>query len=88
MGNICGGPNKTSLEVATKRAARPKVVRPKNDNLLTIYGDYFQSETRSILAILDYCGLKYDFNEIDIIQGEHESESYMEINPTGTVPTL
>ena len=64
------------------------MVRPKNENLLTIYGDYFQSETRSILAILDYCGLKYEFNEIDIIQGEHESESYMEINPTGTVPTL
>lgn len=64
------------------------MVQPKNENILLVYGDYFQSETRSILAILQYSGIKYEFNEIDIFQGEHEDESYIEINPTGTVPTL
>lgn len=88
MGNICGGPNKTSLETASKRAKKPTEKKESNEELLTIYGDYFQSETRSILAILDFCGIKYNFNELDIFQGEHESDSYLELNPTGQLPTI
>lgn len=41
MGNICGGPNKTSLEVAQKRIKKAPVLKPKNKDILTIYGDYF-----------------------------------------------
>jgi len=55
---------------------------------LIIWGDYFQSETRIILGCLELCGVKYKFNEINTFLGEHKSDSYLDINPTGQVPTI
>ena len=32
---------------------------------LTVWGDYFNSDTRTIIAILDYAGVPHNFVEID-----------------------
>lgn len=55
---------------------------------LKIWGDYFQTETRTICAALDFCGVHYNLVEINTLIGEHREESYLEINPVGNVPTI
>ena len=55
---------------------------------MKVWGDYFSSETRTILAILDYCGIMYQFNEVDTFLGEHKEDEYMKVNPTSQIPTI
>ena len=54
-----------------------------------VWGDYFQSDTRMILAVLDYCGdTNYEFHSVNSLESKEEEEEYLKINPTGKIPTL
>ena len=53
-----------------------------------LYGDYFDSWTRAIASILDFCDVEFQFIAINILKEEHRNESYLKINDEGTIPTL
>lgn len=55
---------------------------------VTLYGDYFNAETRSIAAILDLCEVKHQFLNVNTLTEAHREESYLRINRAGTIPTL
>ena len=44
---------------------------------LKVYGNQFNSDTRTILTLLDISGLEYEFEEIDIFKGEHQEPDYL-----------
>ena len=55
---------------------------------ITVYGDHFSAETRTIINVLEICSLEYDFQHIDQLKGEHKKEPYFKINPSGYLPTI
>ena len=55
---------------------------------VTLYGDYFNADTRSIASILDLCDVKFQFLQVNTLTEAHREESYLRINRAGTVPTL
>ena len=55
---------------------------------LTIYGDYFSSDTRTLLCLVYIAGVPHQFNEIDTFQGDHKKDSYTLINPTQQIPMI
>lgn len=61
---------------------------PKFTKTITVYGDYFCPDLRTILTCMQYSGCKYQFTEVDTLVGEHTEESYLEVNPTGQTPTI
>ena len=83
----CGAANKNEAE-PTVAMQSLKNGSKTNQADIKIWGDYFQSETRTICAALDFCGVHYNFDEINTLIGEHREESYLEINPVGNVPTI
>jgi glutathione S-transferase len=53
-----------------------------------IFGDYFNADTRSIISILHVSGIKYSFQSVDTLRGEHQEESYLQKNKAGTIPMI
>lgn len=67
--------------------------RPTNMTLgikggLTIYGDYFDSDTRTIVTLLNIVDQNFKFNEIDIFQGQQAKADFLSVNPLGTIPVV
>ena len=79
MGAVCcGNPNQNSLNSNTEKSQKIK-----------IYGDCFQTETRTMLASLSFCGIHLEYSEVNTFSGENQKESFTDdINPTGQVPTI
>jgi len=71
----CGGSKENTLE------------RPGGGRL-TIWGDYFNSDTRTILSVLYIAGVPYQLEEIDMFKGDHKKDSYLAINPSGQIPMI
>ena len=44
---------------------------------LTVYGDYFNTETRTLLGILKVSGVPHHFEKVSMIQEEHRKPSYL-----------
>lgn len=55
---------------------------------LTVWGDYFNSETRTVLAILQIAGVPHSLEEIDQFRGDLKKESYLAQNPSGQIPMI
>lgn len=55
---------------------------------LTVWGDYFNSETRTVLAILSIAGVPHSLEEIDQFRGDLKKESYLAMNPSGQIPMI
>ena len=53
-----------------------------------MYGHHFNSDTRTVLTLLDISGIDYEFEEVDIFEGKHQEASYLEKNPLGTIPLM
>jgi len=56
-----------------------------------VWGSYFNSDTRCILAILALTNTPYDFKSVDIFSSEfknREDKYNMTINPSGQIPTI
>ena len=62
--------------------------KPGASSMLTVWGDYFSPETRTIMVILHQGQVKCDLQIVDQFKGEHKSEKYLAINPTGSHPTI
>jgi len=65
-----------------KEKAKPVVKK------LTVYRNYFISDTRTILALLKISQIEYVFEAVDIFEGGHQKASYLEMNPCGTIPMI
>jgi hypothetical protein len=46
-------------------------------NKLTVWGDYFNSDTRTILAILYIAGVQHNFEEVNLFKGQNKEETYI-----------
>ena len=55
---------------------------------IQVYGHYFNSDTRTIMALLEISGVEHEFNEVDIFTGEHQDIMYLAKNPSGTIPMI
>lgn len=71
----CGGSKENTLD------------RPGNGKL-TVWGDHFNSDTRTILSIINIAGVPYSFEEVDQFKGDHKKDSYLAINPSGQIPMI
>ena len=47
-----------------------------------IWGDYFNQDTRALLAICRLSEFQVDYNEINTLQKVNLSENYSKMNPT------
>jgi len=58
-------------------------------NGMTIWGDYINSDTRTILAIMDICSEKYVFKQLDTLTNKHlEDSDFLLVNPTLDIPVI
>lgn len=55
---------------------------------LVIFGDYFSPETRTIITMLKAAGVPHEVQLVDQFKGEHKKDAYLQINPTGSIPTI
>ena len=55
---------------------------------LTVWGDYFNADTRTILSILFIAGIPHQFEEVDQFKQEQKKESYLAQNPSGQIPMI
>lgn len=44
---------------------------------LTVWGDYLNCETRTVLAILKHNSIEHNFQMVDTLKEEHKKESYV-----------
>lgn len=61
--------------------------RPGGGKLI-VWGDYFNSDTRTLLAILEIAGVAYDFKEVDTFKDDHKKPEYLLHNPAGQIPMI
>ena len=47
-----------------------------------------ESETRTILVLLEIAGVQYEFNQVDIIYGHGVEKEFLDLNPSLTTPML
>lgn len=55
---------------------------------LTVYGDYFDRDTRGLLAICDLCEVSVNLQLICTFNGANLETRYAEVNQSGKIPTL
>jgi len=55
---------------------------------LTVYGDHFNSDTRTLLGILKIAGVPHAFERVNMLNEDHRKESYLRINPSGQIPMI
>ncbi len=53
---------------------------------LTIYGDPISGNCLKVKWTADYCGVSYEWVDIDILNGDTQTEEFLKINPVGQVP--
>ena len=87
MGTICSGNDSSSLggEGGPATMVADKVTQPKK---MKVYGHCFDSDTRSVLTLLQIAKIDHDYHEIDIFAGKHKEVSYLMKNPCGTIPMV
>lgn len=72
-GNILGKPVAEKLVIARK---------------MQVAGHHFNSDTRTVLTLLDISGVEYEFTEVDIFLGQHQDVKYLAKNPVGSIPMI
>ena len=58
------------------------------DPKMHLYGDYFNSDSRAIYAMLKYADVEFEWTHVDTLKGENFKEPYADICPTGHIPVL
>ncbi len=59
-----------------------------SNSKLTIYGDMVSGNCLKTLWTAQYCGVPFDWVNIDILKGESRTPEFMAMNPAGQVPVL
>lgn len=62
--------------------------KPGMSSGLIVHGDYFSPETRTLMIMLHQSQVKCELHVVDQFKGEHKSDKYLAINPTGSHPTI
>src|SRR5215813_2238795 len=57
------------------------------DEMIELFGDATGNSNRAAIA-LEESGLAYEPRKVALARGEHRGAGYLELNPTGRVPTL
>lgn len=68
--------------------AKENTLERPGSGKLTVWGDYFNADTRTILAILYMAGVPHAMEEVDQFKGDHKKESYLAQNPSGQIPMI
>ena len=55
---------------------------------MKIYGDLASGNCLKVKTLADHLGLAYDWQPVDILQGESRTPDFLTMNPMGQVPTL
>lgn len=55
---------------------------------MTVYGDYFSPETRTLMTMIEMGQVPHNFHAVDQFKGDHKREEYLKLNPTGSMPTI
>jgi GST-like protein len=55
--------------------------------MIELFGDATGNSTRAAIA-LEESGLAYEPRKVRLARGEHRAAAYLQLNPTGRVPTL
>ena len=55
---------------------------------LAIWGDYFNQDTRALLAICDMAEIQHEFRLVDSFQRQNLTQSYRVANPTQSIPMI
>lgn len=55
-----------------------------------IYGDYYNADTRTLLAVLKMADVPHDYVNMNTLTNEHKEakHAYDKVNPSGQVPTV
>lgn len=62
--------------------------RPTQSGLI-LWGDYINSDTRTVIAILEICSEKYTFKCMDTLTNKHLDEpDFLKANPTLDIPVI
>ena len=56
--------------------------------MITVYGFPLSQPTRSVLLLLNASKIKYDFNNVDALKGEHRKPQFLKIHPAGLLPAI
>ena len=65
-------------------ASQPPLPQDSNSGCLTIYGDLFDRDTRSLRAICEMSEVEPDFQIIDCFNGSNHEADYVKMNWTKT----
>lgn len=86
MGAVCGGGDKADDTNPSQGApVAQKVTKPKK---MVVYGDYFNSDTRTVVTLLSLGDISYELKTVDMLQGKHKELEYLNVNPVGSVPLI
>lgn len=79
----CGGSKQGSL-------ARPGEVNLARGTpgKLVIWGDYLNSDTRMICAVLKLQGIDFEFQHVNILKEENTKEAYIQQSMCETIPMI
>ena len=80
MGNDCEACCSNTDKVAPEQIFS-KSEKPIASEAVTIYGDYFNSDTRSLLIICKLADVRVKFHLIDTFNGDHKTPFYKKMNP-------
>ena len=92
MGACCGDERgdkiieEPDIKTMDKKPMKNMVVEVKKK--IKVYGNSFNSDTRTIRTLLDISNTEYDYEEIDIFMGEHQKDKYLAKNPSGSIPMI
>ena len=78
------GPDSSGAAPGTMDVA-VKLTKPKK---MKLYGNYFNSDTRTIMTLLKISGVEHDFIEVDIFTGQHKEINFLAKNPCGGIPVI
>ena len=56
--------------------------------MLKIYGSDLSSPSNKVRFVANHLGLKYDYNRVNLRQGEQRKPEFLQINPVGKIPAI
>ena len=71
-----------------KKIIHPEEQAPFEMRPLSLYSDPSSPSCRAVKVFLDIMQHPYSLHEISLAKKEHKSESFININPQGKLPTL
>ena len=55
---------------------------------MTVWGDFFNHDTRALLAICDIAGVSVRFEEVNTFKGHNMNSTYTSLNSLSSIPMI